>query len=135
MATINTVLGPCKPDDLGITLMHEHLLIGWPGWDTDAAAPPFQRREVLKMCIDRMHEPKGLGLRTFLDPCPIDLARDAEFMAEVAQASGVHLICATGLYKEDLGAAPYFKFRGRASTTPSRATARSGCGSRCPANR
>jgi len=115
MATINTVLGTCTPDDLGVTLMHEHLLIGWPGWDTDAGAPRFQRTEVLKMCIDRMHELKGLGLRTFLDPCPIDLARDAEFMAEVAQATGVHIICATGLYKEDQGATPYFKFRAQFS--------------------
>ena len=50
--------------------------------------------------------------RRFLDPCPIDLGRDVEFTAEVAQATGVHIICATGLYKEDPGAAPYFKFRG-----------------------
>lgn len=112
---IQTVLGPCKADDLGVTLMHEHLLIGWPGWEADAAAPAFQRKEVLKLCIDRMHELKALGLRTFLDPCPIDLARDAEFMAEVAQATGVHIICATGLYKEDQGAAPYFKFRAQFS--------------------
>ena len=62
-----------------------------------------------------MHELKALGLRTFLDPCPIDLARDAEFMAEVAQATGVHIICATGLYKEDQGATPYFKFRAQFS--------------------
>ena len=108
---INTVLGPCSANDLGVTLMHEHLLIGWPGWETDAAAPPFRRKEVLKMCIDRMHELQALGLRTFLDPCPIDLARDAEFMAEVAQATRVNIICATGLYKEDQGAPPYFKFR------------------------
>lgn len=108
---IHTVLGPCTPDDLGVTLMHEHLLIGWPGWETDAAAPPFKRKEILKMCVDRMQELKALGLRTFLDPCPIDLARDAEFMAEVAQAARVNIICATGLYKEDQGAAPYFKFR------------------------
>jgi phosphotriesterase-related protein len=108
---INTVLGPCTPDDLGVTLMHEHLLIGWPGWETDAAAPPFKRKEILTLCVDRMQELKALGLRTFLDPCPIDLARDAEFMAEVAQAARVNIICATGLYKEDQGAAPYFKFR------------------------
>ena len=108
---INTVLGPCAPEDLGVTLMHEHLLIGWPGWEADAAAPPFQRREALQRSIDRMEELKALGMRTFLDPCPIDLGRDVEFMAEVAQATGVHIICATGLYKEDQGAAPYFKFR------------------------
>lgn len=111
MATINTVLGPCTPDDLGVTLMHEHLMIGWPGWETDTAAPPVRRSEMLKLCVDRMHELKALGLRSFLDPCPIDLARDAEFMAEVAQATGVNIICATGLYKEDQGATAYFKFR------------------------
>ncbi len=119
---INTVLGTCTPDDLGATLMHEHLLIGWPGWETDTAAPPFERRETLKMCIDRMHELKALGLRTFLDPCPIDLARDVEFMAEVSQATGVHIICATGLYKEDQGAPAYFKFRGQFSDATSEMT-------------
>ncbi len=119
MPIVNTVLGPCKPEDLGVTLMHEHLMIGWPGWEADAAAPPFQRKEALKLCIDRMHELKDLGMRTFLDPCPIDLARDVEFMAEVAQAARVQIICATGLYKEDQGAAPYFKFRAQFSDATS----------------
>jgi phosphotriesterase-related protein len=113
MARINTVLGPCAPADLGTTLMHEHLLIGWPGWDSDTAAPAFNRKDTLKLCIDRMLELKSLGLRSFLDPCPIDLGRDVELMAEVAQATGIRFICATGLYKEDQGATPYFHFRGQ----------------------
>ncbi|MBI4517065.1 MAG: phosphotriesterase [Deltaproteobacteria bacterium] len=111
MALLNTVLGPCNAADLGVTLMHEHLLIGWPGWNSDTAAPAFNRKDTLRLCIERMQELKSLGLRTFVDPCPIDLGRDAEFAAEVAQATGVNIICATGLYKEDTGAAPYFKFR------------------------
>ena len=32
-------------------------------------------------------------------------------MAEVAERSGVRIVCATGLYKEDQGAPAYFKFR------------------------
>jgi phosphotriesterase-related protein len=108
---INTVLGPCRAADLGIALMHEHLLIGWPGWEADTAAPPVSRKDMITLCVDRMLELKALGLRTFLDPCPIDLGRDVEFMAEVSQATGVHVIAATGLYKEDQGATPYFKFR------------------------
>jgi len=32
-------------------------------------------------------------------------------MAAVAQATGVNIICATGRYKEEQGATPYFKFR------------------------
>jgi len=119
---VQTVLGPVSADQLGVTLMHEHLLIGWPGWDTDAAAPAFQRKDTLKLCIDRMQELRALGLRTFLDPCPIDLGRDVEFMAEVAQAARVNLICATGLYKEDQGAPPYFKFRAQFADATSEMT-------------
>ena len=113
MATLNTVLGPCNASDLGVALMHEHLLIGWPGWDADVAAPAFNRKDTVKLCVDHMQELKALGMRTLLDPCPIDLGRDVELMAEVAQASGVKIICATGLYKEESGATPYFKFRGQ----------------------
>jgi len=112
MSTVNTVLGPRPAADLGTTLMHEHLMIGWPGWQSDAAAPGIARRDIVKLCVDRMLELKELGLRTFLDPCPSDLGRDVEVMAEVAQATGVNIICATGLYKEDMGGSSYFRFRG-----------------------
>jgi phosphotriesterase-related protein len=92
--------------------MHEHLLIGWPGWESDTAAPRFDRRESKRLCVDRMQELKALGVSTLLDFCPIDLGRDVEFAAEVAQAAGMHVICATGLYKEESGGAAYYKFRG-----------------------
>jgi len=108
---VHTVLGPCRTSDLGVALMHEHLLIGWPGWENDAAAQPMSRAEVRRLCVERMLELKELGMSTFVDPCPIDLGRDVELMAEVAQATGIHIICATGLYKEDQGGASYFKFR------------------------
>jgi phosphotriesterase-related protein len=110
--TVQTVTGSCRPADLGVTLMHEHLIIGWPGWEADTVAPRWDRAEAKRLCVDRMLELKALGVSALLDPCPIDLGRDVEFAAEVAQASGVRIICATGLYKEEAGAAPYFKFRG-----------------------
>jgi len=109
---IQTVTGSCRPADLGLTLMHEHLLIGWPGWDADTAAAPADRREEKRICIDHLQELKALGVSALVDPCPIDLGRDVELAAEVSQATGVHIVCATGLYKEEAGAAPYFKFRG-----------------------
>lgn len=108
---VQTVLGSCEASDLGVALMHEHLMIGWPGWDQDAAAPPLDRSGARTMCVERMLELKELGMSTLVDPCPMDLARDAEFMAEVAQSARMNIICATGLYKEDQGAAAYFKFR------------------------
>src|SRR5947208_11070860 len=110
---IQTVTGPIEPSELGTTLMHEHLMIGWPGWEAEAPADRAARREYTKRCVDRMLELRDLGLATFLDPCPIDLGRDVELMAEVAQATRVRIVCATGLYKEDQGAPAYFKFRGQ----------------------
>lgn len=111
MHAIATVTGSCTPDELGCTLMHEHLLIGWPGWEAEAAADHGARRERARRCIDKLQEIRDLGVRTLLDPCPIDLGRDVELMRECAAASGVRIICATGLYKEDQGAPAYFRFR------------------------
>jgi phosphotriesterase-related protein len=111
MKPINTVTGTASAEQLGTTLMHEHLLIGWGGWELDCAAPRFERKTALRACIERLKELKDLGLETFVDPCPMDIGRDVTFMAEVAAATGVRIICSTGLYKEDLGNTSYFKQR------------------------
>jgi len=103
MEWINTVTGRVRAEDLGTTLVHEHLLIGFPGWFMDALAPRFKRAEALARAVDKMQELLGFGVRTFLDPCPMDLGRDVEFMAEVAQRSGMQIVCTTGAYKQDEG--------------------------------
>jgi phosphotriesterase-related protein len=103
MQLVNTVTGTCRPEELGRTLVHEHLLVGYPGWQMDALAPAFERREAKARAVDTMHRLQAFGVRTFLDPCPMDLGRDVEFMAEVAQASGMRIICTTGAYFEEQG--------------------------------
>ncbi len=100
---MNTVTGTCTPDELGRTLVHEHLLVGYPGWQMDALAPPFERNEAKKRAVEVMQRLKEHGVRTFLDPCPMDLGRDPEFMAEVASESGMQIICTTGAYFEEQG--------------------------------
>ena len=103
MERIQSVTGSCSPAELGLTLVHEHLLIGFPGWQMDALAPRFERAEAMARGVDRLQELAELGVSTFLDPCPMDLGRDVEFMAEVSERSGVRIICTTGAYKEDEG--------------------------------
>lgn len=102
-ATINTVLGPMNSDDLGRTLVHEHVLIGMPGWFMDARQPAYNRKEAVERCVDAFQELHGHGVRTVIDPCPMDLGRDVEVIAEVSQKAGINLICATGAYVEDMG--------------------------------
>ncbi|MBI4868184.1 MAG: phosphotriesterase [Candidatus Wallbacteria bacterium] len=111
MNSIQTVTGTCAPAALGKTLMHEHLLVGWGGWDFDWPAPKFDRAAAKSYCVTRLAELMDLGVQTFVDPCPMDIGRDVTFMAEVSEATGMKIVCATGLYKEDLGNGSYFKQR------------------------
>ena len=110
MNLINTVTGTCAPDQLGVTLTHEHLMIGWAGWETDSTVR-FDRKAAIDEVAAKVKELRDLGLETFVDPCPMDLGRDPEFMAEVSQRSGVRVICATGLYTHTLGANAYYRQR------------------------
>ena len=103
MDFIQTVTGRAKPEELGRTLVHEHLLVGYPGWQMDALAPKFRRDEAMARGVDRLKELRSLGVETFLDPCPMDLGRDVEFMAEVSVRSGMRVICTTGAYKQNEG--------------------------------
>ncbi len=109
---INTVTGTTTPEKLGRTLVHEHLLIGYPGWEADALRPGPSRDEMFSRCVDRIEEMKGHGITAMLDPCPNDLGRDVEFMAKVAQKTNFQIICATGLYKQSEGGKPHWHFRG-----------------------
>ncbi len=101
--TVQTTTGPAPLGDLGRTLIHEHVLVGFPGWELDAKAPPFVRSEVMARAVDQMHELLELGVRTFVDPCPMDLGRDVEFLADLSQRSGMRIVCTTGAYFEEAG--------------------------------
>jgi len=103
-----TVLGPVPAGDLGPTLMHEHVRVMMMGAELDTRGA-LDRKTVIAIATDRLAELKEHGVATFVDPCPIELGRDPELMAEVSQRSGVHIVCATGFYHEDDGKGiPYY---------------------------
>jgi phosphotriesterase-related protein len=102
-AMVNTVKGKLPSGELGKTLIHEHVLIGFPGWFMDARQPAFKRDEAMARVVDAFQELHGHGVKTVIDPCPMDLGRDVEFCAEVSQRTSVNLIVATGAYVEAMG--------------------------------
>lgn len=109
--SVNSVLGSIHPDDLGVTLIHEHLIFGFPGWQYDTAAPPYDREETAAICVQKFNEAKKYGLRTIVDATPNDGTRDPELYKMVADRTGVNIICATGFYTEASGASAYYKNR------------------------
>ena len=106
MTTINTTDGKCTPNDLGFTLIHEHLTFGFAGCELDNAS--FDRKKELRRAIDNLKELKDLGVNSFVDPCPMDTGRDPVFAAEVADKTGMRIIVATGLHTDVIGMPPYF---------------------------
>jgi phosphotriesterase-related protein len=92
--------GAIAASELGKTLIHEHVMVGMPGWNLDLKAPKFVRDEAMARAVDRLQELHGHGCRTIVDPCPMDLGRDAEFIAQVSQRARINIVCATGVYNE-----------------------------------
>jgi phosphotriesterase-related protein len=111
MTTIATVTGDTTSEKLGKTLMHEHLVIGYPGFESDSIRPGPSAEECFSICVDKIQKLQDLGFSSLLDPCPNDLGRDVEFAAKVAQHTNFQVICATGLYKQNEGGVPYWHFR------------------------
>jgi len=100
MTTIPTVSGPLDTSALGFTLMHEHVFVLSEGvvanfprlWDRDAQ---------VANAIERLREAKAHGVDTIVDLTVLGLGRDVATVREIAQAAGMQVVVATGLYTYD----------------------------------
>ncbi len=113
MAKINSVLGPISPDDLGLTLAHEHIIAGYAGWECDALSRPYNREKIVNICLKALAPVKEFGVRSIVDATPNDLSRNVAVMEEVSEKLQINIICATGMYTEELGKWAYLKQRSR----------------------
>lgn len=103
---VNTVLGPVPVEELGMTLMHEHIVN--IEWNIARAFPEYYNREaVVDMFCQEAEILKGYGVRTFVDATPITLGRDVSLLRQCAEKSGMNIISCTGLYWH---IQPYFHY-------------------------
>jgi phosphotriesterase-related protein len=107
---VMSVTGPLSGAELGVTLVHEHIVMRAQGEELDPRYAP-DRREVVEIATDRLQELAGHGVTAIVDPCPIELGRDPELYAEVSARSGVRIVFATGFYYEAFGIPPYWRAR------------------------
>ena len=99
-AKVQLTDGTTSTSDLGKTLIHEHILVGFPGWQFTAKAPKFVRAEAMTRIVDSLQTLQSYGCHTVVDPCPMDVGRDVEFVAEASQRSGTRIVVATGVFTE-----------------------------------
>lgn len=93
---INTVLGPIHPDHLGVTYMHEHILI-----DTfDVTGDSNSRLDDVEIAIEELSRLRDAGGSTVVEVTPINMGRDVSAVREVAGRTGLNVVVGTGIYVE-----------------------------------
>lgn len=98
MSAVNTASGTIQARQLGLTLMHEHTVIGYPGWDKDAAELRFDLSALAGIVTEKLLEAKKYGVCTVVDATPDDLGRNAELNKIISGETGLNIICSTGKY-------------------------------------
>lgn len=124
---IRTVLGPIAPEELGITLGHEHLLIDLRGlWEN----PPPERAHLvdseptlenlgelirnpydskpnlliddLELSIRELTRYRAAGGQGLIDMTTVGIQPDPEGLCIIAQRTGVHIVAGCGYYRQPL---------------------------------
>jgi phosphotriesterase-related protein len=97
MSPIETVGGAVEPDELGLTLIHEHLRFrdeavaeNWPGRYDDQAE--------FAAAVEAVRAAQEHGVQTIVEPTAMFGGRDVRFMKRVADETGVRVVPCTGIY-------------------------------------
>jgi phosphotriesterase-related protein len=94
---VQTVTGPVRPEALGVTLMHEHLLVDFIG----AAQVSRSRHDpdaIFTVALPHLQKVRQLGCETLVDCTPAYLGRDPQLLKRLSEASGVRIVTNTGFY-------------------------------------
>jgi phosphotriesterase-related protein len=110
MPAVQTVLGTVDASELGPTLVHEHVVVSYPGDQLDPTRR-WDRAACVETAVQRMHELQEFGVRTFVDVTVIESRRDTTMLPEIAERSGMQIVCATGFYIEHIGIPYYWRVR------------------------
>jgi phosphotriesterase-related protein len=102
VATVETVRGPMELDDLGRTLMHEHVFIMQPealqNWGHAYGPRYWDERERIVDAVEKLTRVREAGIKTIVDPTAPGLGRYIPRIREVAEAADVNIIVASGVY-------------------------------------
>ena len=110
MAQVQTVTGPIQAEELGTTLIHEHLRNAdeavrnqWPIVGAVKEDKPYEvaPEQVFDIAVREAKAAVELGVKTIGEPTAMFLGRDVGFMKRVAEESGLQVVPCTGIYTYD----------------------------------
>jgi phosphotriesterase-related protein len=94
---VMTVLGRIEPDQMGVTLSHEHVLVDFIGADR-VSRDRYDADAAFAGILPHLRRIKDLGCGTMVECTPAYLGRDAVLLRLLSKASGLHLLTNTGYY-------------------------------------
>lgn len=100
---VMTVRGAIAPDELGITLPHEHIVVEFVPVSQLGMAP-YDREEAFNVALPYLRAVRDAGGRTLVDATPAYLGRDPVLLRALAEETGLHILTTTGYYgaREDV---------------------------------
>lgn len=94
---IETVTGPVAASELGVTLMHEHVLVDFIG--ADKIVPDrYKADEVYEVVLPHLKKAFEMGYRTLVECTPMYLGRDVKLLQRLSEGSGIKILTNTGYY-------------------------------------
>jgi len=99
---IDTVSGPIDPQALGLTLMHEHVLVDFIGAG-QVSASRYDPEAVFARVLPFLRRARSRGAVTLVECTPAYLGRDPRLLRRLAEASGLHILSNTGYYGANQG--------------------------------
>lgn len=95
---VHTVRGPIEPDQLGVTLMHEHTFCDLWEWggrqDYNAIVDDEQ------LLVDELGCYRTAGGAALVDVTPDGVGRNPTGLQRLAESTGLHLVMGSGWYRE-----------------------------------
>lgn len=95
--SVSTVTGDVPVGELGMVLMHEHVLVDFIGADK-VSRSRYDAEAVVGVALPRLREAHELGCRTFVDATPAFLGRNAALLRRLSRESGLRIVTNTGYY-------------------------------------
>ncbi len=92
-----TVRGEIAIEEIGVSLIHEHILVDWIGADS-TGYHRWDRSEVIERALPFLLEAKEKGVKTFFECTPAYLGRDPLLLKELSEKTDINIVTNTGYY-------------------------------------
>ena len=94
---VQTVNGPVPAARLGLTLMHEHVLVDFSGAD-QVGPHRYDANHAFTTVLPHLLQAGKNGCSTLVECTPAYLGRDVTLLRRLSEASGLHILSNTGYY-------------------------------------